>query len=94
MTYDNGFNRACPSGNTMIDGWREPKERLCPACEGNGTTNWPSVEDLLEELAHQMWKRKKAGHVDGFREMLKVMRALRKDGMCCAGCDGTGYVEV
>ena len=27
MSYDNGFSRAAPNGNSLVDGFKEPKYR-------------------------------------------------------------------
>ena len=45
---DNGFGKACPNGNTLIDGFKqEPK--ICYRCVGTKRV-WASEDDIFEMI--------------------------------------------
>jgi len=92
---DNGFSRACPNGNTMIDCYREPHYVTCGRCDGRGKVEWQDLGEFVEELSFRVYKLKKVGkEPKSFTELLKLARLVKRSLNDCDLCDGTGEVEA
>jgi hypothetical protein len=90
----NGFNKACPSGNIMVDTWVNVKTVECGRCNGEGVVEWTDMEDYTDAIGHEIYRLKKTGHEPKtFRELIKLARQVKKDGKECDLCNGDGRIE-
>jgi hypothetical protein len=78
---DNGFSRACPSGNSMLE-YRE-EGRYCEHCGGSGRVD-KTKSELREWFAS-------CESPDNWKLMLEIYREWKNTGIIsCSECEGRG----
>lgn len=86
------FDELCPSGNLMVERYRDYVIAECVQCSGTGFVPYDSISEVIEEVDHYRYNLKKRGVKLSFIQMFKLAKDWYKEGKICWRCDGKGEI--